>query len=103
MATFYLLPPRPLVNQRFKEFAARLLPGLTPAGNVDLVALLQELIGNGSDTYLVHPEDLPSDEDPVRALVDGFGAEPGDIILEIRFGTLSAETSLRRLAIRSAA
>jgi hypothetical protein len=76
---------------------------MEPDGNADFVAMLQELMRERPDIYLVHREDLPTDEDPVRALVDGFGAEPGDDILEIRLGTLPTETVVRRLTIRLAA
>jgi len=103
MAIFYLLPPRPLLNQRFKQFAHLLLPGLHASATVDFVSLLHELAGSQPDTYLVHREDLPLDEDPVQALVDGFGAEPGDDILEIRIGSLPSDTSVRRWSVGFAA
>jgi hypothetical protein len=103
MARFYLLPPRPLLNQRFAELAHRLLPGFASSASADFVSLLHELACDNPDTYLVHREDLPSDEDPVQALVDGFGAEPGDDILEIHAGSLLSETSVRRWSVGRAA
>jgi hypothetical protein len=103
MATFYLLPPRPLLNQRFTELARRLLPDFPSSAPADFVSLLHELACAQPDTYLIHREDLPSDEDPVQALIDGFGAEPGDDILEIRAGSLLSETSVRRWSVGHAA
>ena len=77
MALFCLLPPRPLLNQRFGQLVAVLLPGVPLAQHTDFVTLLHELARQHPDTYLVHREDLPYDEGPVQALVDGFGAEVG--------------------------
>jgi hypothetical protein len=103
MATFYLLPSRPLLNQRFKEFADRLLPGLSPSGDADFVALLHDMMREQPDTYLVHREDLPYDENPVQALIDGFGAETGDEILEIRCEANPDATLIRMRSASDAA
>jgi hypothetical protein len=103
MSLFYLLPPRPLLNQRFKDFARLLLPGLASAGPVDFVALLHELARQQPDVYLVHREDLPEEDDPVQSLVDGFGAEAGDEIVEIRTGFQPTDTSIRRWCVGRAA
>jgi hypothetical protein len=103
MALFLLLPPRPLLNQRFRQLASHVLADFPLAQAADFVALLHESARAHPETYLVHREDLPYDEDPVQALVDGFGAEAGDEILEIRLGSTSSETSLRRWSVGRAA
>jgi hypothetical protein len=103
MALFLLLPPRPLLNQRFRQLVSQVLAEFPLAHCADFVALLHESARAHPDTYLVHREDLPYDEDPVQALVDGFGAEEGDEILEIRLGSTSSETSLRRWSVGRAA
>jgi hypothetical protein len=103
MARFYLLPQRSLVNLRFMDYASLLLPGLTNPGGVDFVAMLHELGRRQPGIYLVHREDLPLDEDPVQALVDGFGAETGDEIIEVRTGGRPSETTFRRWCVGRAA
>jgi hypothetical protein len=34
--------------------------------------------------YLVHRDELPAGEAIDRALVDGWGAAPGDLVIEVR-------------------
>ncbi len=88
MATFYLLPPRPYLAERVTDFLQTLLPGLDP--DPDTRAWLAEMVGTAASgrpgVYLVFREDLPADESPARALVDGCGAEPGDEVVEVRPG-----------------
>jgi hypothetical protein len=42
---------------------------------------------------------LPAEEKPVRALADGFGAEIGDEIVEVRTGPRPTEWTTRRWRI----
>jgi hypothetical protein len=97
MSLFYLLPPRPLVGDRFVCFLQALLPGLD--WNVqerrELADLLASIASRREDVFLVYREDLPSGESVARALADGFGAEEGDEVIEVRVG-LSGELSSRR-------
>lgn len=83
MATFYLLPPRANLEQSLADLLGRLLPGLPVPDATwdDLVGRLSA--GWPEDVFLVPRDDLPDGESPDDALVTGFGAEPGDRVVEV--------------------
>jgi hypothetical protein len=81
MATFYLLPPRELLERTLGELLGKLLPGL-PLPADTWSALAEHLAAGWAEVFLVPRDELP-DGDPVGALVDGYGAEPGDRVVEI--------------------
>lgn len=85
MSTFFVLPTRKTVGQQFAGYLARLFPGLdwSQIPILDLAELLIEIAELHPDAYLVPREDLPAGEDLATALADGYGAEPGDIIIEL--------------------
>jgi hypothetical protein len=89
MSTFYILPRRPLVEETFAEYLKPLFPGL-PRDAIRS-SILTELLESGvllqPDVFVVYREDLPAGEDIVRTLADGFGAEPGDEVIEVRLGS----------------
>ncbi len=81
MATFYLLPPRECLEQAVAEFVRRIVPGV-PVPESLCEQILDSLVGQAGDSYFVHREDLAGG--PVAAdLADGFGAEPGDAVIEV--------------------
>jgi hypothetical protein len=83
MSTFYVLPPRPILGERFAAFLRLVFPGL----EWDAAALGDFLGGTAvgrPDVFVVHREDLPPGEPVARALADAFGAEPGDEVIEVR-------------------
>ncbi len=91
MSTFYVLPPRPVLDDAVSGLLARLLPGLpVPADAWDRLAdrLLADALP--SDVYLVPRDDLPDGVPVEAALADGFGAEPGDRIVSVASGQLPA-------------
>ncbi len=98
MAIFYLLPPRPLLGRCFAGYLQELFPGLE--WSVQSWSRLAEILEAAADdregVYLVHPEELPQGEDVRQALADGFGAEPGDEIVEVRPGARPGDWSVRR-------
>jgi hypothetical protein len=98
MSTFYLLPPRPQLGQSFAAFLATWFPGLNwqQAGWGQLTETLEAAAGQHPDVYLVYHEELPEGEDPTRALVDGFGAEEGDDVIQIYPGKKAGEVTSRR-------
>ena len=105
MSTFYLLPPRPLLAERLADYLQSLLPGLTwtvDAG-ADLAEALAAAVARRPDVYLVHREDLPEGESPARALADGYGAEPGDEVVEVRPAAKPGEWTARRWRLGAAA
>src|SRR5260370_2717489 len=88
MSTFYLLPPRPLLGARFADYLRTLFPGLNWADAVwpDLAEMLGAAASRHPDVYVIYREDLPEGEEPARALAEGFGAEAGDEVVEVRPG-----------------
>jgi hypothetical protein len=101
MATFYVLPPRPCLDELFGELLAGLLPGLPATRNV-WDTLSRELAADGgwpADTYLIPKDDLPDGEPVADALAEAFGLEPGDRVVEVGLpraaGGVSAAASVR--------
>ncbi len=54
------------------------------------------------DVYVVFREDLPEGEPTHRALADGFGAETGDEVVEVKPGGRPGELVARRWAVSGA-
>jgi hypothetical protein len=98
MSIFYLMPPRPFVGDRFADFLQNLFPGLAwdSTSRTNLAELLGEAAGENEGIYVIYREDLPREESPVQALVDGFGAEAGDEVVEVRPGGRPGEIITRR-------
>jgi hypothetical protein len=87
MATFYVMPSRQLVGQRYADFLTSLFPDarFAPSEWLDLADSLAGAIA-GQGRYVVHREEL-DDEMSVRdALLRDFGADLDDDIIEVRFG-----------------
>ncbi len=89
MSVFYLLPPRVVVADRLTRFLHPMLPGIDWDSHARFG--LAEAIGTAAagqkDVFVVYREDLSSGEPTGQALANGFGAEPGDEVIEIRLGT----------------
>src|SRR4051794_19608697 len=98
MATFYLLPPRPLLADHVCGLLGDVLPGLRwePAERARLADVVGSAAGAHEGVFVVYREDLPEGEPPARALADGFGAEPGDEVVEVRPGPRPGELAARR-------
>jgi hypothetical protein len=94
MATFYVLPPRECLEQALSTFLARTIPSLPVRTTLwdDFLVL----VAQGSDTFFIHREDLPVDGDLHSDLASCFGAESGDVVLEIGLGTATTEPRMRR-------
>lgn len=91
MATFYVLPPRECLEHALADFLARVLPGLPSPQWDDFLALIVR-----PDVYFVHREDLPSHGNLHADLALCFGAEPGDVVLEIGHATPTTKPQVRR-------
>jgi hypothetical protein len=104
MSIFYLMPPRPFLGDRFADFLQTLFPGLgwDSSSRTNLADLLRDTAGEQEGVFVVYREDLPSDESPARALVDGFGAEDGDEVIEVRPGGRPGEVLTRRWRVSEA-
>jgi hypothetical protein len=98
MSIFYLLPPRPFLGDRVADFLQTLFPGLAwdSSMRTNLVEMLDAAVAERDGVYVVYREDLPREESPAQALKDGFGAEAGDEIVEIRLGGRPGEVISRR-------
>ena len=84
MATFYLLPPRACLEQSVNDLFNKLLPGLPlPTDAWDM--LTHELASTAcwpADAYFVPRDELPEGE-PGEALIECYGAEPGDCVVDV--------------------
>jgi hypothetical protein len=98
VSTFYLLPPRPVLGERLAGFLQSMLPGLDwdTAARADLAETVAAAASVHADVFVVYREDLPDGEPPARALADGFGAAPGDEVVEVRPGPRPGEMTARR-------
>ena len=97
MAVFYVLPPRTLLAEHLAQSLRPFLPGLrVPSQTWAAVAeLLSASAAPAGEVFLVHREDLPMGEELSAALCHGFGAEPGDQVLEVRPGAKPGEPFYR--------
>jgi hypothetical protein len=86
MATFYIVPPRSLLGERFAQQLQSMLPRFpaTPASWNKLADAVVETLASAPNAFVVAQEELPCNEDMVQALRDGFGAEPDDEVIEVR-------------------
>jgi hypothetical protein len=98
MSTFYLLPPRPVLGERFARYLSQLFPGLewSSACWSDLADVLGAAAGQHADVFVVYRDEIPDGEDIARGLKEGFGAEADDEVVEIQAGQRPGEVSVRR-------
>lgn len=101
MSLFYLLPPRAVIGDRLTDVLAGLLPGLgwDVAGRSRLAEIFLEALEARADVFFVSRDDLPVGEMPERALIDGYGATPGDEVIEVRAAARAGEFVSRRWRI----
>ena len=97
MARFYLLPPRSIVAECMARSLRLSLPSLPlPVHTVeDLLDVLQSSCEEEDEVFVLFREELPDGPDLEQALADGFGAEFGDEVTELRFtanGQLTARS-----------
>ena len=98
MSTFYVLPSRSLLGQRFAEFLASVFPGLDwqrPQWR-DLAEVLGAEVLLRSDVYVVYREDLPEGAALDEVLTRDYGAEAGDEVVEVSLGGRLAILTARR-------
>lgn len=105
MATFYLLPPRSILANRLLACLGGLLPGVDwpiQARN-HLIDAVTEAIPLADDVFVVLREELPVGESVQSALMAGYGAEPGDEVVEVRSHPTSPDVQYRRWQIQAEA
>ncbi|HKI35630.1 MAG TPA: hypothetical protein VKA46_27485 [Gemmataceae bacterium] len=105
MSIFYLLPPRPYLGERFACYLQGLFPGLQWDSAVwaNLADGLAAAATCHPDVYVVYREELPEGDEPGRALADGFGAESGDEVIELRVADRPGELTVRRWRVGASA
>jgi len=98
VSTFYLLPPRPLLGERVAAFLGALFPGLSwdAATRAELAEAVAGAAARQPDVYVVCREELADDVEPRQALREGFGAEPGDEVVEVHIGPRPGEWTAQR-------
>src|SRR5438445_614923 len=84
MSTFYVLPSRHLLGQRFGEVLTALFPATqySPWDWPDLAEWLAALIESQADAHVVYREDLDEHLSVKDSLLRDFGAEIHDEIIE---------------------
>ena len=83
MATFYLLPPRELLDRAVGELFGKLLPGLPlPVDAWSAVTPPLTTVAGWDEVFLVPRDELP-EGDPAETLAGCYGAEPGDRVVEV--------------------
>jgi hypothetical protein len=98
MATFYVLPPRECLEQAAADFLARVLPGVAAPPTL-WESILDTALVPARDLYVVHREDLPGEGDLADDLTSGFGAEPGDAVIEVGLAVGAAPARVRRWTV----
>lgn len=88
MATFYLLPGRNAVSDQLVDTVGLFLPGIdwTVADRMRLGEVLLDTLALRDGVYLIFRDELPRGSAPELALIDGYGAEAGDEVVEVRPG-----------------
>jgi hypothetical protein len=107
MAQFYLLPPRELVEHFVNEFASKLVPGIpVPSGLWErFISELTASVQASSDCFVLHREEVTTFGTDINdALIEGFGAEPGDLVIETELprGKISAQTKQWKISPQTA-
>ena len=95
MSVFYVLPPRPLMGDHIARYLQSVFPGMhwSRSTRINLTEALVAAATCQPDVFVVFREDLPDGRSTAEALADGFGAEEGDEIIEIRAGGKPGELS----------
>lgn len=88
MTTFYVLPSRHQLGQRFGELLTALFPATqySPWDWPDLAESLATLIEAQASAQVIYREDLDEHLSVKDSLMRDFGAEVDDEIIEIQFG-----------------
>ena len=100
MATFYVLPSRHLVGQRFGDFLGSMFPGLRwpKADHPELAEAMSMAALGYPDTFVVFREDI-AEEDIEASLLRDFGANAGDWVVEVHIGTRFADVWHQRWSV----
>ncbi len=98
MSTFYVLPSRPLLGQRFAEFLGDIFPGMAWQRDEwrELAETLAAELSRHADQYVVYREDMAEGAPLDETLARDFGAASGDEVVEVALGGRLAALATRR-------
>jgi hypothetical protein len=87
----------------FADFLVTVMPGLDwdSAMRSNLAEAIVTAAEARNDVYVVFRDELQAGTPPAVALVDGFGAEAGDEVVEVRPAATSGALTSRRWRISS--
>jgi hypothetical protein len=105
VSVFYVLPPRPLLGAHLANYLGGWLPGLDWDSETreNLTEALRAAATCHPDVYLIFREELPEGLATNEALMQEFGAEEGDVVIEVRAPGRAELPGTRRWNVRSAA
>jgi hypothetical protein len=105
VATFYLLPSPLFLGRALERQLEELFPGVhwDEESMKELAEHVAAAVARHPATYVIHRHELPDGEDMVQAVVDGFGAEAGDEVIEVRAGKRLGAWHIRRQQVNRAA
>ena len=83
MSVFYLLPSRDDLTRQWGRYLRQWFPGLDEPG-AELADCIAEILAPHPGVYVVFADDLPDVGHVWEALADGFGASPGDRVIDVR-------------------
>ncbi len=82
MATFYVLPSRPLLGERIAHAIRSCSgPDCSSALWPELAEVVRDVLQRHPGSFMVFQDDLPLGEDPALAIRETFGAEDSDEII----------------------
>lgn len=83
--TFYLFPSRAEAGRAFARYLDSLFPGLDwQAANItEMADRLADLAENRAHVFVVYREDLTASADCAGQLAEVYGAEEGDLVVEV--------------------
>jgi hypothetical protein len=105
MSVFYLLPSRTRIGDDFAAYLHGYFPGLDWDAQTrpNLAEALVAAATCHPDVYVVFRDEVPPGTGVVEALVDGYGAEEGDEVIEVRITGRPGQTASWRWQVRKAA
>jgi hypothetical protein len=105
MSTFYLLPSRPMVGKYLVENLKPLLTSLLWTDNQlsELAEILESAVDLHPDVFVIYRDELPEGEISARALADGFGVEPNDVVIDVQLGKTASERTTQHWRLTDAA
>lgn len=68
-----------------------------------MTEILESAVLLNPDVFVVYRDELPEGEISARTLADGFGAEPHDVVIDVRLGKTPNECTTQDWRLADAA